>query len=330
MAYLSDIDGTQCDGDSLLTTLTVALSCRSGDCLERGRRRQGAGRGIGSRASCLLAWRSRHAVVGAAVGISTLDTDGEITSEFLRNGSRVVRLMLGESICDVGLADGGVGFAGRGFDVAKLIGTSLDDLKIHARGVDLGLGDINTFVTNHRVRLGECWPVPHPVEGVVGADSDVSGKLDISLAPKVTTLRVLCGLGELLLARLRDGAAVDLVALAVIVVASGQQSTTTITAGTIHVPDIVDGQQGIAVTGLLSAVNVDGSSIAGLIGLCCGQSDVTVLLVAHGKVVARSSDKLGILGRVIADGLLRTAEAVVGVDDGTGSAALDRELPEII
>lgn len=238
-------------------------------------------------------------------------------------------MVLEEGLDDLGPGRGRV--AGSRLLVAEFVGAGINNLEIHARCVDLRCGNTDAFLADHGVGLGQSGPVPNPVKGIVGPNGDVSRELDVGLAPQVCALGVLGNLAELILTRSRNLAGVVLVALAVIVVTRGQESSSLVTAGSIRVPDVVDRHESVVGTWLLRAVDVDGSPVPWLVLLCCWERHMTILLVAQSDVVARGGDQLGVLGICVsADGLLRAAEEIGRKHNGTLSPAVGRDLPQVV
>ena len=116
-----------------------------------------------------------------------------------------------------------------------------------------------------------------------------------------------------LLARLRDRVAVDLVALAVVVVAGSEKKAALVAAGAVGSPDIVDVEELLVGTGLRGAVDGDGAAVGGLSG--AGDRDVAVFLVAECDHVARRGAEGGTAGGLVALGLLGATHGVGGEDD---------------
>lgn len=85
---------------------------------------------------------------------------------------------------------------------------------------------------------------------------------------------------ELCLALLRDLAAVDLVALAVIVWLRGQKLSPLVTSGTGGVPNLVDGIKLVVRFGAGRAVDVDSASIGCFTRLVLRKGDMAVFLVS--------------------------------------------------
>lgn len=179
---------------------------------------------------------------------------------------------------------------------------------VHAGGVDL---DFTIGFTGSR-DIGGSGPVPDPVQGV-SRGVDISWELDVVLAPEIDTHEGVRGVVfEDLVAVGRDVTSVELVALSVVEVASGQEDTTAITARSSCVPHLVDAENLVVVFGLRGTVDVDCTAVGWLADLCVGECNVTVFLVPKGDVVAGRSYQGWAGGGLVADGLGGFADVVAG------------------
>ena len=183
--------------------------------------------------------------------------------------------------CDLDVDGAGVtlilGNGGHGEAVRILFSTH----KGASPGVEAVGGSLEVDGVGVQVR-----PVPVPVDGVDGAGLEVGGQLEGGLAAKLNVVRgaLRSQLGSPLHA---DGAAVWLIALAVVVVAGGQEAATAVTTSALLVPDKVDVKEALLLLGLAGAVEEDSTAVQGLLGLILGKGGVTVLKVDDGYVVAR-------------------------------------------
>lgn len=159
-------------------------------------------------------------------------------------------------------------------------------------------------------RLLEGRPGPDPIQGVLRVLGEVLRQLDGRLAPDILTVGLGSLVGELTLALLRDGLVIDLVALAVIVVASGQQSTTSIAALAIGGPLSMNIEEGIRTLGLGGTVDEYSTTVERLVGGGVRDRDVAVLLVAKGDKVTRSSCEGRKAVNLLAQSLLAHRKAI--------------------
>ena len=118
-------------------------------------------------------------------------------------------------------------------------------------------------------------------------------------------------MGELLLTLLGNSLTVDLVALAVIVVGSSQQATTTISTRAIRVPDSMNGHESVVGLRVSCTVNEDGTAILRLARNVLGKTDMAVLLIAKRNSLASSSGQSR-AGRVRFEVALGLGAHVVG------------------
>jgi hypothetical protein len=84
-----------------------------------------------------------------------------------------------------------------------------------------------------------------------------------------------------------DGAVVGLIALAIVVVSSGQENAAAVASSAVFVPNKMDIKETLILLGLASAIKEHGAAILRLLGLILGKSRVTILKVDEGYVVAR-------------------------------------------
>ncbi|KAI6761269.1 hypothetical protein HG531_001822 [Fusarium graminearum] len=105
---------------------------------------------------------------------------------------------------------------------------------------------------------------------------------------------------------------VGLVALAIVVVASGDELATLVTTSALFVPAEVNIKELLLILGLSGAVEVDGAAVLGLVGLVLRKSGVAILEVHDGNIVTRSSFKHGELRVLLKLVLVQNLLARVG------------------
>lgn len=119
---------------------------------------------------------------------------------------------------------------------------------------------------------------------------------------------------ELCLALLRNLAAVDLVALAVIVWLRGQKLSSLVTSGTSGIPNLVDGIKLVVRFWAGGAIDVDSAAVGCFTRLVLRKGDMAVFLVSERDHIASGGREhwraIGLLGL-----LLRFHAHGIGVDD---------------
>lgn len=121
------------------------------------------------------------------------------------------------------------------------------------------------------------------------------------------------------LSLLRDAAAVDLVATAVVKVLSCHQEAALVSTGTLSVP--LQDVNNLLIFGRVGGTeDEDSASSWRLAGDVPRERDMSVLKVLHGDIVTRADLQLRVLGSVVGGSLPRVAEEVAGVDAGSRCA----------
>lgn len=254
------------------------------------------------------------------------DSSGDGSQIAIRGGERALAQEIpggGESTDCSGIGSiVEVGWDGSEVEVLP-IDIAVDSLAV---GVD-GSGDVNVDASSvdfilaerkARINARSSRPVPDPVQSQNVARGEVVRDLHISLAPESFAHWSVGIMGEDTFAILRDvasgGVGISQVAAAIVEVFSGEKTTTSITASTIGVPDIVDVKELFVIAGLGSAVDEDGTAIGGLADLVPRLSDVTILLIAKsngsasGSRETRAADSL-----IVASSLGRMTHGKTGI-----------------
>lgn len=294
--------------------------------------RRGSVRGRG-RDNLLSAVTGNGRVAG---GIVALDVNLELVLDLVLDGDGVVVGLLRE-------VEGGqrvslllVGGRGRGSVGALDEGLSLDldggAARVDLSGRDIIRGDGTLVALEVGGEVGELAilgvgdgrglqsrPGPDPVESVLGVLGNILGELDSRLAPDIGPHGLGSLVRELGLTVGGDGLAVDLVALAIVVVAGSQELATGVTTLAISSPLAMNVEEGVVGSGVSGAIDEDSTAVQRLVGGVLRLGDVTVLLVAEGDIVAGSSGQvreLSVLGALKV--LLAKIEALVGDAVGEG------------
>ena len=267
----------------------------------------------------------------ARVGVGEVGVDQEHVVHLLGDGPIRDILVLDERARTLGALI--VAVAGRSEMELRCIAVRINDGDVNHTGIYLGsdnilsLGIVDAVPRSLSGLGGKRGPVPDPVEGVCGVDVNVVGNADIDLAPESSTLKRIGGLGELGLASSGNFAVVFLMALAVVVVSSGNQAATTITTSSLGVPDTMDTEELVVVLGLRGAVDEDGAAVERLIGLVVGKRHMSILLITKSNQLARSSLDHGEFVGVVADRVFGYV-VVVSNNGATGPAVRWKKVNE--